>query len=139
MSTKSTLSIFLAVGFGGAFGTLFRYVINLQTLGYFFPLGTLLENLIGSFLLGCLTGWVVYSKLPDFIRNGFGVGFCGGFTTMSALAGEVFALLYHGKLLIVLIYLSISIFGGVLFAFGGFMLCKNLSLKRTRKKAGEVT
>jgi CrcB protein len=47
------------------------------------PLAILLINVVGSFLLGLLTGLVEYHGLPHPWLAVLGTGFCGGFTTFS--------------------------------------------------------
>lgn len=111
----------LAVLIGGALGSLLRYGINIGTLGYSFPFGTLVENILGSFLLGVLTGWFLYIKSAEWVKAGLGVGLCGGFTTMSTLAGDVFLMGSQAMALSTAIYIIASITGGLLFAFIGFV------------------
>jgi fluoride exporter len=128
---------FLVVGVGGAFGTLFRYVINIQTVDLLFPFGTLLENLFGSLILGFITGYLVHKKLNELWRTGLGVGFCGGFTTMSTLSADFFGL-FATTQGFAIIYLGASIFGGVTLAFVGYILGEKLSYRyQLPKKAGE--
>ena len=134
---QKVVRTFLAVGIGGALGTLLRYTINIQTVSFLFPLGTLLENLIGSLLLGFLTGWLVHIKLNDIWKAGLGVGFCGGFTTMSTFAADFFGFFGTSQVNLAIIYLSASIFGGVLLAFIGYILGEKQSFRhQLSKKAG---
>ncbi|OIJ16302.1 hypothetical protein BKP35_02910 [Anaerobacillus arseniciselenatis] len=120
--TKKLYLTLIAIAIGGALGTLFRYAINLQTLTLLFPLGTALENLVGSLLLGILTGFVIHVKLNEVLKTGLGVGFCGGFSTMSTLAADFYYLLVAELWLLLFTYLFISVIGGVLLAFLGFMI-----------------
>jgi CrcB protein len=129
----------LAVLIGGAIGSLFRYGINLGTLGFSFPVGTLFENIIGSFLLGVLTGWFIFLKPKEWIKAGLGAGLCGGFTTMSALAGDVFLLTSHSTLLLTVLYLFFSIIGGLISAFIGIIAGRTLAEKRLQEgQAGGI-
>ncbi|KPB03143.1 fluoride efflux transporter FluC [Bacillus sp. CHD6a] len=112
----------LAVFIGGAIGTLLRYGVTLSTADIAFPLGTLLVNFVGSFLLGTFTGWIIQRKVNEYMKIGFGTGLCGGFTTMSTLAADVFLLEAQSTLLATTIYLFSSIVGGLLFAFLGLIL-----------------
>ncbi len=59
----------LAIMLGAALGTSLRYYISIYTLTVNFPIGTLLENLSGSFLLGFLTSWFVYKKKPRMVKT----------------------------------------------------------------------
>lgn len=78
------------VAMGGMAGSVARFWLSeaVQRLGgTTFPLGTILVNTTGSFVLGlvvALTAGRGDAALP--IRALVGVGFCGGFTTMSTFA-----------------------------------------------------
>ena len=76
---------------GGSIGTLLRY----SGQSFFFShtvIVTFVINLIGTFALGLLNGFVsrprFFSNLPrvDRLRLFFGTGICGGFTTYSLFA-----------------------------------------------------
>lgn len=137
---KKQIITFLAVGIGGGLGTLLRYLINIQTVTHLFPLGTLFENLLGSFLLGLLTGWIIHLKFNEVLKTGLGVGFCGGFTTMSTLAADVNSLIINEYWLFVSVYLGTSIFGGVALAFIGYLIAEKGSFyyNKSARKAGEI-
>ena len=89
---------FLPVALGGAIGASARHGLGLAMLRVFgpgFPLGTLLANIIGGFLMGLLMGWLVRSA-PDganSIRLFAGVGVLGGFTTFSAFSLDAMRML----------------------------------------------
>jgi fluoride exporter len=79
---------------GGAVGSLARYVAGTAVMGRFgarFPLGTLLVNISGSFLIGLLMTvltehWQVH---PNW-RLLLVVGFLGGYTTFSSFEYETY-------------------------------------------------
>ncbi|WP_100399721.1 hypothetical protein [Bacillus sp. FJAT-44742] len=52
-----------AVFIGGAARRYFRYIINFQTLFLGYPIGTIIENILGSFLLGWFAGLITYISL----------------------------------------------------------------------------
>ncbi|HEY4161040.1 MAG TPA: fluoride efflux transporter CrcB [Candidatus Saccharimonadales bacterium] len=75
----------------GGVGAVARFVADglIRTvLGRKFPWGTLLINISGSFLLGLLTGLVLYRHGSVNMRLILGTGFCGGFTTFSTASFE---------------------------------------------------
>ena len=131
------LKILLAIGLGGAIGTLLRYVLNVYTLTVGYPIGTMLENLFGSLLLGMLTGFFLYRIVPDWLKLGLGVGLCGGFTTMSTLAADAVFLSTHYPVYYPLLYVAISVIGGVAAAFIGFRLGEGAGKRATVKEGGE--
>ncbi len=113
------LSIF-GTGLGGALGAAARYYISIFLNDAGFPVGTLLANVLGSFLLGVLVGYATKKTMDKWIYNSIGTGLLGGFTTMSAFAGEVvsFGQEFAG---ISVFYVAISLSGGIAAAFAGYM------------------
>ncbi len=89
----------LGVAAAGAAGAVCRYVVDgavQERWGGPFPMGTLVVNLSGSFLLGLLTGLAERAPGLDGLRAVLGAGFAGGFTTFSTLMYETAALLRDG-------------------------------------------
>ncbi len=79
------------VALGGALGAVSRFITS-RFMNQFFgviPMGTLIVNVLGSFLLGFIMFAVLLGKniSPDF-QNFFAVGFIGALTTMSTFAYE---------------------------------------------------
>ncbi|TWI53941.1 fluoride efflux transporter FluC [Halalkalibacter nanhaiisediminis] len=128
----------VAIMIGAAVGTSLRYYLNLSTVSTGYPIGTLIENMSGSLLLGLLTGWFIYKVPREWVKTGLGVGLCGGFTTMSTLAADSVSLTVHHTWWLSLIYLVVSVFGGVGSALGGFLLGQKLGLKRSQQEVGEA-
>ncbi|MCA1321428.1 CrcB family protein [Bacillus tianshenii] len=110
----------LAVFVGGTVGASLRYWINVGLLGFGFPLGTVVENLLGSFLLGVISGVFLVMQGREWVKVGLGVGLCGGFTTMSTFGGDAFHLLMDGLMLEAASYVIVSVIFGIAFAFLGF-------------------
>lgn len=94
---RPMLYVYLALG--GVLGTLARHGLGgwVHTWsGGAFPWGTLVVNLLGSFLLGFATrGAGLWSLSPE-LRAMITVGFCGAFTTFSAFTYETLSLVQEG-------------------------------------------
>ena len=95
------LTYFL-LGLGGALGTIMRYWLNGVVSTYFttFPMGTLVINVTGSFLItffSTLTDpdgrWLVSPTARMF----FMTGICGGYTTFSAFSLQTLNLAREGE------------------------------------------
>lgn len=82
----------LFVMLGGGAGALLRYGTTAWCLRFFggsFPVGTLLANLAGCFLIGVAMALAERSTLmTPTLRLFFVTGFLGGFTTFSSFAWE---------------------------------------------------
>ncbi len=104
------MSQLFAVLVGGILGTAIR--LGTDTLlphgADDFPLGTLIINVLGSFLLGLIVARF-WSAAPPWMRAGLGTGLLGSFTTFSALMVSVVALTGTGLWLIAIAYLVLSL------------------------------
>ncbi len=84
----------------GGLGAVARFVTDAalrSRITVALPVGTLLSNLLGSFILGGLTAGVVRGGLDPDVRLVLGTGFCGGFTTFSTASVEVVRLVQSGR------------------------------------------
>jgi CrcB protein len=89
----------LAVMVGGALGSVARYGVGLaaaRAMGQGFPWGTVLINIVGSFVIGLFASLSVRGSLSDVSRAFVMVGLCGGFTTFSAFSLQTIELLRAG-------------------------------------------
>jgi CrcB protein len=95
--------IYLYVAVGGALGSMARFwLANTMAVltGTEFPYGTLLINVIGSFVIsffGMLTGTSQRFAVPYEARIFVTVGLCGGFTTFSSFSLQTMELLRTGQ------------------------------------------
>ena len=109
------LGIFLAGMLGG--------LVRFQITRYLpaspdFPWGTLLVNYLGIFCLVYLVkGYLVSKGTSKGVILALGTGFCGGLTTFSSLMLDAVKLLDTGRYLSLVIYLVLSIGGGLLLAY----------------------
>lgn len=90
------LSIAVAGGLGCACRLFLDGVIRSRSRGSM-PWGTISLNLIGSFLLGLITGFTTNQLLPEGVHLIVGAGFLGGFTTFSTASFETIRLLQERK------------------------------------------
>ncbi|WP_206998711.1 fluoride efflux transporter CrcB [Trinickia mobilis] len=91
----------LAVGIGGALGSLARWVLGIRLNSLFpaLPMGTLAANLIAGYVIGLAVAF--FTKLPDVPpewRLFVVTGLMGGLSTFSTFSAEVVAQLQQGRL-----------------------------------------
>ena len=84
----------LAVGGGAAIGAWVRWGLGLAFNVSLFPLGTLIANLVGGFLMGMAMAYFVATPLQNELRLFVTTGFLGGLTTFSAFSAEAFNYLH---------------------------------------------
>ena len=82
------MSPVILVAIGGALGAVARYLIGEWLSTDEFPWGTLVVNLLGSLLLGILTGVLAAEIISQDAALLLGTGVLGAFTTMSAFSIE---------------------------------------------------
>jgi CrcB protein len=107
--------VYLYVAVGGALGSMARFWLgNAMALatGTEFPWGTLLINILGSFIIsffGSLTGSWPRFAVPYEMRVFVTVGVCGGFTTFSSFSLQTVELIKTGQSGRALLYVSASV------------------------------
>ena len=78
--------VFVGAGIGGAL----RHGVNVaavRLLGYEFPFGTFVVNIVGSFVMGLLAGYFAFRPgIAQHMRLFLTTGILGGFTTFSAFS-----------------------------------------------------
>ncbi|PIE08646.1 MAG: fluoride efflux transporter CrcB [Rhodobacterales bacterium] len=101
----------LQVALGGAIGASARYLTNvgvMRLIGPGFPFGTMLVNVLGSFLMGVLVvllarkGGTAYAPLLM-------TGMLGGFTTFSAFSLDALTLMERGETYLSALYVIASV------------------------------
>ena len=95
---------FLAISLGAVVGANLRYWMSrgaVRLLGPVFPYGTLVINVLGSFLVGFFVVWTTERTVVDpRWRLLVVIGFCGGYTTFSSYAYETMAFFERGQWLL---------------------------------------
>ncbi|MSQ28332.1 MAG: fluoride efflux transporter CrcB [Dehalococcoidia bacterium] len=112
------LELVLLVALGGMLGSVARYLVSpgVQSLlgGPAFPMGTLVVNLAGCFLIGLINGFAQSRGLITPPARAFlVVGVLGGFTTFSAFGYETFALAKDGSLPLAMLNAAAQLLLGV--------------------------
>jgi len=92
---------FLAISVAAIVGANLRYLLSrlaLREFGAIFPYGTLVINIVGSFIVGFFVVWSTERVLIDpRWRLLVVVGFCGSFTTFSSYAFETMSFFEQGQ------------------------------------------
>jgi CrcB protein len=118
------LKSILIIGMGGFIGSVARFFMSKLNLSYDFfsiPLGTLSVNVVGSFIIGFLTGISEKSELlTTEWRLFLMVGLCGGFTTFSTFTNENLMLMHNGQFFAVFLYTGLSILLGFIAVYLGY-------------------
>jgi CrcB protein len=117
----------IAVALGGSCGAGVRFLVSsglYQWLGRGFPYGTLVVNVVGSFLIGLLTEALILQRVAISLeyRAAILVGFIGAFTTFSTFSLETIYLIEQGSLTKAALNVVVSVLG-CLFAVWIGLLC----------------
>ena len=125
------MMIYGFIGIAGSLGAILRYIVGivLYDESVIFPFATLAVNLIGSFLLAWFTTSLVRRfSIPQYYKTAIGTGFIGSFTTFSAFSVETVTLVKNYDLILALIYVAVSFFGGLVMSRIGFSFNKGKHL-----------
>ena len=106
---------YMLVMLGGAVGTAARFWISgivAERAGEVFPVGTLVVNITGSFVIGFFAAFTdpegVVLVSPRF-RQFFMIGICGGYTTFSSFSLQTFDFIRDGDWLKALLNTVLSL------------------------------
>jgi CrcB protein len=113
------MGVWLAVGFGGALGSMARHGVNhmmrAQALTMRLPVATMTVNLVGCFLIGFLSG-ISPQRIPFFRfywREFLVVGVLGGFTTFSTFGLDTYALARAQAPALAVVNVGVQLVGGL--------------------------
>jgi len=119
--------VFVGAGLGGAL----RHGINLlaaRIAGNEFPYGTLVINVIGSFLMGVIVASLALRlELSQSLRLFLTTGILGGFTTFSAFSLEAALLYQRDQMLAAIIYVVASVVLAIGGLFAGLALVRAIA------------
>ena len=145
MNPPHFLAASLYVAIGGGVGAWLRFLTGRLWTALIgpaaasaFPWATLTVNVLGSFAMGLLAGWLAQfgqsgATMPgsslgsDGWRLLLGVGVLGGFTTFSAFSLEIALMAERGALMQAALYITLSLVAGVVGLFAGLALIRNLA------------
>ncbi|HRQ06387.1 MAG TPA: fluoride efflux transporter CrcB [Nitrosomonas halophila] len=126
---KIALSVALGAGVGGVFRVAVTNGVQ-QWYGPDFPLGVLLVNIIGSFLIGFLATITAPEGrfyLSPALRQFAMAGFCGGFTTFSFFSLQTLQLIESGQAGLAALYSVLTLILSMIAVWSGHGLGMRLS------------
>ena len=119
------MSTLLAIGCGGFFGAISRYLVSgwaYTIFGTGMPYGTLIVNIVGSFLLGIVAQIILAGNfLTTTVSSFLGIGFLGAFTTFSTFSVQTLELLESGSPLKALLNILLNLILCLIGAWGGLI------------------
>lgn len=118
----------LLVALGAGIGGGFRYWVSdlsYKIFPIYFPYGTLVVNVLGSFLLGILIfGFGEKDLMNPSLKLLLGVGFCGGFTTFSTFSFETINLLRNTQFYLAGMNIILNLFLGLLGIYLAYIITR---------------
>ncbi|GAC1404736.1 MAG: fluoride efflux transporter CrcB [Ktedonobacteraceae bacterium] len=123
--TPLSPSFIILVGLSGALGATSRYLLGrfiAERANSQLPLGTMLINLTGAFLIGLLFALAGHKLISASQQIILATGFLGGYTTFSTMSWEGVQLARGGSTLSAMLYLGGSVVLGLVCATLGMLL-----------------
>jgi CrcB protein len=124
------LEKYLVIAVGGSIGAILRYltgVYSAKLFGTWLPYGTLIVNVVGSFILSFfMILFLEKLSLDPLWRLFVAVGFCGSYTTLSSITYETLSIAMDGDYVRALLNIALNFGLSFLSAFAGIVLARML-------------
>lgn len=121
------LNEIMLVAAGGAFGAVSRFLVQQCALAphakYIHTLGV---NLTGCMLIGVVWALLTHFGAPQWLHRLLIAGILGGYTTFSAFALDIMQLMQTGRYLTAVIYVCLSVAGGILLCAAAYVVTRQL-------------
>lgn len=126
---NTMVMIFIGAGIGGVL----RNAVNMLAMrlfGMHFPIGTMAINIIGSFVIGLVAGWLTFRAewAWSYHARVFVItGILGGFTTFSSFSLDTAMLVERGEMGLAALYVGGSVALSLVAVFGGLAIMRALA------------
>jgi CrcB protein len=124
------LEKYLVIAVGGSIGAILRYLTGVYSAKFFgtwLPYGTLIVNVVGSFILSFfMILFLEKLSLDPLWRLFVAVGFCGSYTTLSSITYETLSIVMDGDYARALLNIALNFGLSFLSAFAGIVLARML-------------
>jgi CrcB protein len=127
------LASYFWIAIGSALGGMARYWcsgIAARLIGETFPWGTIIVNIVGSFIIGffaTLTGPDGRIFADTLTRQFVMIGFCGGYTTFSSFSLQTLALLQDSEWLLASANIALSVITCLFAVWAGYALAASIN------------
>lgn len=118
--------VFIGAGIGGVLRYT-SYEAAMRMFGMQFPSGTFVVNVVGSFVIGCIAGWMAMKGGASWttpVRLFVMAGILGGFTTFSSFSLDTAMLVHRGEVGFAALYVAGSVALSLTAVFGGLALVR---------------
>jgi len=124
------LEKYLVIAVGGSIGATLRYLTGVYSAKFFgtwLPYGTLIVNVVGSFILSFfMILFLEKLSLDPLWRLFVAVGFCGSYTTLSSITYETLSIVMDGDYVRALLNIALNFGLSFLSAYTGIVLARML-------------